>query len=39
MFIGDGYDQSMATTVRKLTYADYEKIPADGFRHEIIGGG
>jgi Uma2 family endonuclease len=34
----DGYDQSMATTVRKLTYADYEKIPADGFRHEIIGG-
>lgn len=28
----------MATTVRKLTYADYEKIPADGFRHEIIGG-
>ena len=34
----DGYDQVMATTVRKLTYADYEKIPADGFRHEIIGG-
>jgi Uma2 family endonuclease len=28
----------MATTVRKRTYADYEKIPADGFRHEIIGG-
>src|SRR5579883_3247671 len=28
----------MATSVRKLTYADYEKIPADGFRHEIIGG-
>jgi|SRR5579862_3426195 len=28
----------MATTVKKLTYADYEKIPADGFRHEIIGG-
>jgi Uma2 family endonuclease len=28
----------MATGVRKLTYADYEKIPADGFRHEIIGG-
>jgi Uma2 family endonuclease len=35
---GDGYHQVMATTVRKLTYADYEKIPADGFRHEIIGG-
>jgi Uma2 family endonuclease len=34
----EGYDQVMATTVRKLTYADYEKIPADGFRHEIIGG-
>jgi Uma2 family endonuclease len=33
----EGYDQVMATTVRKLTYADYEKIPADGFRHEIIG--
>jgi Uma2 family endonuclease len=28
----------MATSVRKLTYADYEKIPPDGFRHEIIGG-
>ncbi len=26
------------TTARKLTYADYEKIPADGFRHEIIEG-
>lgn len=23
---------------RKLTYADYEKIPDDGFRHEIVGG-
>jgi Uma2 family endonuclease len=38
MLPGEGYDQVMATTVRKLTYADYEKIPADGFRHEIIGG-
>jgi Uma2 family endonuclease len=28
----------MATTVKKLTYAEYEKIPADGFRHEIIEG-
>ncbi len=28
----------MATTVKKLTYADYEKIPADGFRHEVIEG-
>lgn len=28
----------MATTVKKLTYADYEKMPADGFRHEIIEG-
>jgi Uma2 family endonuclease len=28
----------MATSVKKLTYTDFEKIPADGFRHEIIGG-
>jgi len=28
----------MATAAKKLTYACYEKIPADGFRHEIIGG-
>ena len=28
----------MVTTARKLTYADYEKFPADGFRHEIIEG-
>ena len=28
----------MATAAKKLTYADYEKIPADGFRHEIIEG-
>ena len=28
----------MVTTVKKLTYADYEKMPADGFRHEIIEG-
>lgn len=28
----------MATTAKKLTYADYEKMPADGFRHEIIDG-
>jgi Uma2 family endonuclease len=28
----------MATTARKLTYADYERMPADGFRHEIIDG-
>ena len=28
----------MATTIRKLTLADYEKIPADGYRHEIIEG-
>src|SRR5438093_1516668 len=28
----------MATTVKKLTYADYAKMPADGFRHEIIEG-
>jgi hypothetical protein len=25
----------MATTARKPTTADYEKMPADGFRHEI----
>jgi Uma2 family endonuclease len=28
----------MVTVAKKLTYADYAKIPADGFRHEIIGG-
>jgi Uma2 family endonuclease len=28
----------MATTVKKLTYSDYVKFPADGFRHEIIEG-
>lgn len=28
----------MVTTAKKLTYADYEKMPADGFRHEIIAG-
>jgi Uma2 family endonuclease len=28
----------MATNVRKLNYADYEKFPADGFRHELIEG-
>lgn len=28
----------MVTTYRKLTYVDFEKIPADGFRHEIISG-
>jgi Uma2 family endonuclease len=28
----------VTTTVKKLTYADYEKIPADRFRHEIVGG-
>lgn len=28
----------MATSVKKLTYSDYEKIPEDGFRHEIIEG-
>ena len=28
----------MATTIKKLTYADYEKFPADRFRHEIIDG-
>ena len=27
-----------SVAARKLTYADYEKIPADGFRHEIIEG-
>lgn len=32
------YHKEMVTTARKLTYADYEKIPADGFRHEIIEG-
>jgi len=34
----EDYHHVIATGVRKLTYADYEKIPADGFRHEIIGG-
>jgi Uma2 family endonuclease len=28
----------MVTAAKKLTYADYEKIPAGGFRHEIIEG-
>ena len=28
----------MRSAARKLTYADYEKMPADGFRHEIIDG-
>jgi Uma2 family endonuclease len=28
----------MVTTVKKLTYADYERMPADGFRHEIVEG-
>ena len=27
-----------SATSRKLTYADYEKIPADNFRHELIEG-
>jgi hypothetical protein len=27
----------MATTVKKPTVADHGKMPADGFRHEIIG--
>lgn len=27
------------STVKKMTYADYVKIPADGKRHEIIEGG
>jgi hypothetical protein len=28
----------MVAGVRELTYADYEKIPADGFPYEIIEG-
>lgn len=28
----------MKTAARKLTYADYARIPEDGCRHEIIGG-
>jgi Uma2 family endonuclease len=28
----------MVTTAKNLTTADYEKMPADGFRHEIIAG-
>lgn len=28
----------MATSLKRLTYADFEKIPSDGFRHEIIEG-
>lgn len=28
----------MSSAARKLTYADYERIPADGLRHEILGG-
>lgn len=28
----------MITPAKRLTYADYEKIPADGLRHEIIEG-
>jgi len=34
----EDYLGNMTTGARKLTYADYEKIPPDGFRHEIIGG-
>ncbi len=32
------YDGFMRSAARKLTYDDYEKMPADGFRHEIIAG-
>lgn len=28
----------MSSAFKKLTYADYEKIPPDRFRHEIVGG-
>lgn len=28
----------MVIAAKKLTYADVERIPQDGFRHEIIGG-
>jgi Uma2 family endonuclease len=28
----------MRTAARKLTYGDYEMMPADGFRHELIDG-
>ena len=28
----------MAITVKKLTVSDYEQMPADGFRHEVIEG-
>lgn len=28
----------MATTVKKLTYADYEKFPDDGNRHQVVEG-
>ncbi len=28
----------MALAAKKLTYADVERIPPDGFRHEVIGG-
>jgi Uma2 family endonuclease len=28
----------MVTMAKKLTYVDYEKMPADGFRHEILEG-
>jgi hypothetical protein len=28
----------MVTTAKKLTYTDHEKMPADGFRHELIAG-
>lgn len=32
------YDWFMRSAAGKLTYADYEKMPADGFRHEILDG-
>jgi Uma2 family endonuclease len=28
----------MPASARKMTYADYARIPADGHRHEVIGG-
>ncbi len=36
--LGSRYDGAMAIAARKLTYADYAKIPPDHHRHEIIGG-
>lgn len=38
ILVPQGDAMAPATSSRKLTYADFEKIPDDGLRHEIIDG-